>query len=108
MLPKKHRLSLTGNPAFFRQSFCHAEKNFVIYVLDQHTTTPSVGAVTVSKKIAKRAVDRNLVKRKVRESLMTVLPHSSGKKIVVVVRSLQILKNSSSLETKLSEVCPKN
>ena len=73
MLPKTYRLPTSRFRSVFRQGK-RIHTDDLIYVIQKTTEKVSRFAFVVSKKVAKRAVDRNRIKRMLRESIHTLLP----------------------------------
>lgn len=85
MFSRKHRLSKKA----FSTVFTQGKRFFAGFVLIYTLKTPSKEeyAVVVPKKVAKRAVDRNRIKRQVTGILEDLLKgHSTNTSVVVMVK----------------------
>jgi ribonuclease P protein component len=85
--PKTARLN---HPREFKQVFAHGQRQsdacFTLISMPNHENAPRLGLV-VARKNLKRAVDRNRVKRMVRESFRRQRASLPARDIVVMVRS---------------------
>jgi ribonuclease P protein component len=98
MLPKQNRLPRTAFSMVLKTGFrIHSPD---ITCVSVKTTDPvSRFAVVVSKKIAKRAVDRNRIKRLVREAIHHLLPAmKSGFDCVFITKNNFAEKEESVVE----------
>ena len=98
MLASKYRLHVAADIlAVFKRGRKIDNKFFAVWLYAHGR--PSRATVIVSKKIDKRATARNLLKRRVREALRTVLPRLSPT-ADIVVRPLIESKRLSASEIK--------
>ena len=95
MVPKKNRLnSVQFNTVFKSGKKKHGPSFMVIHVPSEETRV----AVTISKKKAKRAVERTLVRRRMYEHIRkNHLPQMSGSYIVMVKTKEYNLKELDTL-----------
>ena len=87
----------------FSEGKTHSTKNFLLYSLDnsQNNQLTKFGVV-ISKKISKKATERNYCKRVVREIVMAILPKiKQGVFFVLVIRQNI---SSTSFDTLESEI----
>lgn len=101
----KRIFRLTDNKDFqsvYRRGRFTASALFSVNVLPNRFGTVKVGIV-VNKKVAKRAVERNAVKRQVREIVRAVLPKlKRGQSIVVTVRQPALVADFKTKERELT------
>ena len=85
----KRAFRLTDNKDFqtvYRRGRYNATALFSVNTLANHTATTKIGIV-VNKKVSKKAVERNTIKRQVREVIRLQLDNiKKGQSIVVTVR----------------------
>lgn len=102
MLSKAYRLDLRHHPEFFSTAFRQHGSFFMLYLKRSDATKQSQAAIIVPKKVDKRAVVRNMIKRRVRATLSALLPHSAGIHVVVMIHRDFAKEDLSLLEKKLS------
>ena len=94
-LPRIHRLKSWRE---FRDIYAHGirrhSQHLVLKALSTPTSDistqpkPTLIGISISKKVSKKAVERNRIKRSIRAVLITLLPEiSDGWKIVIIVKS---------------------
>lgn len=86
MLPKNNRLSRSDFDTVYKQGRRIRGKSFGLIVLPtENKNDPSKIGIAITKKVAKKAVDRNQLKRQIRsilvENILPTLP--PGKKIIL-------------------------
>lgn len=96
MLPPPLRLPLREYKDFFKTARKQFSPLFLIYWQKSDQPT-SKAQVVVSKKVARSAVVRNRVKRKLRHVLSDVLPQRQGLSIVVIANKKTLLATSQEL-----------
>ncbi len=74
MLPKKNRLTKKEGEFIFRKGKSYKEGFLLLKIIKKKEKTPPAFAVIVPNKISKKAVERNRIKRKIREALRKNLP----------------------------------
>lgn len=100
MLDKKHRLP---NNISFKNSQIFFSNAFSIKIIESQNEVPRFGVV-VSKKIDKRAVGRNKIKRQIRDSIDKLLPKIYNVKDILIIAKVGIKeKNSEEALTLLVE-----
>ena len=109
MLPKENRLS---NKIDFekvkRMGNKASGKSLMILTLSRGDDKVSRFGIVVSKHVSKRAVDRNRVKRLLRESIMSVISKvSSGYDVVIIARQNIMSLDFSEVNNDLNNVFQK-
>lgn len=85
----------------YRRGRYDATTSFSVNILPAKTGQTKIGVV-VNKKVAKKATDRNAIKRKVREALRLLLPElKTGQHIVVTVKKDSLEKEFSEIKKEL-------
>jgi len=104
MLPKIYRLPASQFQSVFRTGKrIHVDD--LTYVIQKTTEKVSRFAFVVSKKVAKRAVDRNRIKRMLRESIHNLLPSiQPGYDIIFMVKNNFADKTSKEITTRISDL----
>jgi len=82
MLPKQHRLARSDYDLVFKKGRRQRGKNFGLIVLPADKDESCKIGIVVTKKVHKKAVDRNKLKRQIRNTINS-LPLPSGKKIII-------------------------
>jgi ribonuclease P protein component len=101
--PRDHRL--TDKPAFdrvFDSAARSGDQYFTVLYTANELTHPRVGLV-VSKKVSKRAVDRNRLRRVVRESFRAHQHEIQHHDFVVLARSAAKLADNAQLRASLEK-----
>lgn len=92
------------NPRAFRRAFRHGKRYvdgcFVVIVVDNGSRDPRLG-LAISKRRAPRAVDRNRIKRIVRERFRVAAPDLPGVDIVILARSKTAADSRRALHASL-------
>ncbi len=78
MLPKKRRVSRSEFDVILKKGGWYHSPHLTLRAFQSTSSGKSRFAVSVSKKTAKRAVLRNLLKRRVYGVLTSILPHSGS------------------------------
>lgn len=100
MLDKKHRLP---NSISFKDSQIFFSNAFSIKAISSQNEVPRFGIV-VGKKIDKRAVGRNKIKRQIRDSIDKLLPKiDSIKDVLIITRAGIRGKNTQEIFILLEE-----
>ena len=97
LLRSEQRLRKTGDfKAVYTRGRSYVHPAMVVYVLKQEGDSARIG-FSVSKKLG-GSVDRNRIKRRLREASRSLLPRlTSGADVVVVARSASADSNASAL-----------
>ncbi len=100
MLAKKERLSRGEFSSFFKTGKrFHSDVATIVF-----SPTPTLhGSVVISKKVFKRAVDRNLARRRVYAQLKAIMKHNNQTGVYIVILKppyKQLTKAQSSVEIK--------
>ncbi len=110
MLPRSHRFSPRKEDAFFTKNV-HVESNIICAIYCEKT--PQSGntwkaAVVASKKISNSAVIRNMIKRKIRQSLQDTsilkLLNTANSRFVVVAKPGILNLDQKSIITSLQQL----
>lgn len=100
----KRIFRLTDNKDFqtvYRRGRYNATALFSVNVLPNRFGFTKIGVV-VNKKVTKKAVERNTVKRQVREIVRAVLPKlKKGQSIVVTVRQPALIADFKTMEREI-------
>jgi len=100
----KRLFRLTDNKDFqtvYRRGRYNATALFSVNVLPNRFGAPKIGIV-VNKKVSKRAVDRNAVKRQVREIMRGMLPQlKKGQSVVITVRKPALEADYTTMEKEI-------
>jgi len=80
-----------------------ANESFTVYAITNDYDQPRLGLV-VGKKVSRRAVDRNRIKRVIREAFRQLAPEMAKLDIVVLARAAAITQSGSSLITQLTNL----
>jgi len=86
MLPKEYRLNRSDFDPIFKKGRRIRGRNFSLIVLpSENKNEPSKIGIIVTRKVAKLAVDRNKLKRQIRNTINQYIPKtlSPGHKIIV-------------------------
>lgn len=106
----KRLFRLTDNKDFqtvYRRGRYNATALFSVNVLPNRFGTPKIGIV-VNKKVSKRAVDRNAVKRQVREIMRSLLPTlKKGQSVVITVRKPALSADYATMDREIIASCKK-
>jgi ribonuclease P protein component len=106
MLPVKNRL--IGNLSYDKakkKGKMYQSDSFGILVRDRKDNNPSKFGIIVSTKISKKAVDRNRIKRMLREAIKESLDKiEDGKDIVVLSRKGLLNIDKRDLESEFSRI----
>jgi len=106
----KRLFRLTDNKDFqtvYRRGRYNATALFSVNVLPNRFGAPKIGIV-VNKKVSKRAVDRNAVKRQVREIMRSLLPKmKKGQSVVITVRKPALAADYATMEREIVASCKK-
>jgi ribonuclease P protein component len=88
-LPKVYRLKRRQDfSKVYQSGFRRKAAHFHLVVLKNRQGNESQFGISISKKVSKRAVVRNLIKRRIKAALRTLLPRlQPGWWLIVVVRS---------------------
>ena len=86
-IPRQQRLSSKQIVEVIREGERRYKKGIVIY---QRASGENQGCVIVGKKVSKRAVDRNRIKRQIGSNLSTVFKHKCVGQVVLRVLSLDL------------------
>lgn len=105
-LPKKNRLSLRLHKDDFTsgQKYYGKYFTFIKSTIDHRSSTQPVFAVLVSKKTAKKAVDRNKIRRLTSSVTQKLLPQFSGGQYLLIPKSSVITAPFSELLIDLSSL----
>lgn len=99
--PRKHRLLTAADySVVFKKSKRVSDRYWTILVHSSDCSTPRLG-LAIAKKRAKRAVDRNRLKRLVRETFRARSSMLCGKQLVVMNRDETVKTDSSVLRGSL-------
>lgn len=86
-----------------------ANRHFVVYVMRKKENSPVRIGISISKKVAKRAVDRNRVKRLVKEVVRQWIGQlPSGQDVVIIARSASVELNYRQTEQSLHHLFTKS
>ncbi len=97
MLPQQHRLSKDKEIDLVKkEGVLHRSKNFGLLVLDNKDVFKA--GIIVSKKVYKKATDRNRSRRLIREALRQILPEVSNNVYVL------FLVNRNLINADLNEI----
>lgn len=92
------------NPQAFRRVFRRGQRHvdgcFVVIAKGNDLGSPRLG-LAIAKRRARRAVDRNRIKRLVRESFRCYADYLPGVDIVVLARSQTVQRDNRSLRNSL-------
>jgi ribonuclease P protein component len=102
MLPKKHRFALRQHPDFWKTANQYSSPTLQIQV--KRNAEIFQAAVSVAKKVAPLAVDRNRMKRQIHQVLQQELPQSPtlfGK--IIVLRVKRKFTNQEELTAELKK-----
>lgn len=102
-MQRRHRLR---NRRDFRRVFKYgqstANRHFVVYVMRKKEDTPVRIGISISKKVAKLAVDRNRVKRLVKEIVRNRITQlSPGQDLVIIARNASVHLDYTQTEQSL-------
>lgn len=86
MLPIRHRLPLRHLPDFFSEAQRIGGKHLLVMVRQVGVEENSRGAVVVSKKVSAQAVQRNKLRRQLRQLLLENLMQQPGLEVVMVAK----------------------
>lgn len=103
MLPRKHRLSLRKNfQAKNLEERLIQGKYFGLKIIKQEARTEPRFAIIVSSKIAKKATQRNRIKRLLREAIRSILKDiKKGHNAVILTKKQAATANLSELKSSL-------
>ncbi len=102
MLPKKHRLTKREVIRVFKhRTRVIRTPLFVVYFQNSLDTPLFKAAVTISKKVAAHAVDRNKIRRKIYDALRPFCPQSGH--VVIVVQKSAIAASDGEITMGISE-----
>ncbi|MEE4249492.1 MAG: ribonuclease P protein component [Alcanivoracaceae bacterium] len=106
--PRSHRLL---SPSEFKPLFDHPQwrassQHFLLLVTENRLAAPRLGIV-IGKRRVKRAVDRNLLRRLMRESFRHLGPELAGLDIVILVRANIDHPDKAAVATELDKVWTK-
>lgn len=91
MLPKENRLPGHAFALVKKEGSTLRSKNLTLKVLGERGEGPSRIGIIVSTKVSKKAVVRNKIKRRIRESVLKMLPKiKNGFDIVLIVRPIAV------------------
>ena len=107
-LPKEQRLKTpTDFQSVYRSKQWGGSKHFTFNVLANDADQKNSLGVTVSKKVSKRAVDRNYLKRVMREFYRTRQSELNGASLVLTAKPSSNRANSKELFNSLDELWAK-
>ncbi len=106
MLPPPHRLRDRRDfERIYQLKQAHHGKLLVLWLAPQETPQPSRIGIVVSKRLSKRAVDRNRLKRQWRRVCRMLLPQVAvGWDMIVVVRQAALNVSDSECRTELTQL----
>jgi ribonuclease P protein component len=106
--PRSHRLlaSAQFTPLFNQPTWRASSQHFLLLVSPNGLAAPRLGIV-VGKRRVRRAVDRNLLKRLIRESFRHLGDELAGLDIVVLVRANLDHPDPAAIATELTRVWAK-
>jgi ribonuclease P protein component len=85
MLPKQLRFPLRQSKTFFHDARRVVSPPFLIYYQENSAGATAQAAVIVPKKVSKKAVERNRLKRIVHQELSSTLPFLQSYSLVVYI-----------------------
>ncbi len=107
MLPKENRLKKeTDFDKVHRKGLFFPGKHLVIKTLSNSLENSRLGIV-ISKKISKKATDRNKIKRQIREILRLALKEDRikpGFDVIIIVKASIISENYDSIEKNMVDI----
>lgn len=109
MLPRQYRLTTDSD---FKQIFSKGRSIngnlFTFFIEQTNKNTASQFGIIVSNKVSKKAVDRNSIKRKVRDFLQkNIIPTDLGYKCVIVAKKSSLKQNKENIWKDLESIFSK-
>lgn len=105
MLPKSRKIARQSFPKDLRAGVRRTSTHFSLFVCPAVVGKQSIFSVVVSGKVAKRAVVRNKIRRRVYSIIRAVSPNiASGQKIIVFARAGSHDLSYSATATEIKEL----
>ena len=102
MLPKENRLPGYAFILVKKRGRTLRSKNLTLKVLEEGGERPSRIGIIISTKVSKKAVVRNRIKRKIKKSVLKILPEiKNGFDIVLIVKPIAVNENDFSEEIEV-------
>jgi ribonuclease P protein component len=94
MLPKENRLPGHAFILVKKRGRTLRSKNLTLKVLGERGEDPSRIGIIISTKVSKKAVVRNKIKRRIKESVLKILPKiKNGFDIVLIAKPMAVNEN---------------